>query len=153
MIELPPIEHIQSNVVTYEVVQYAAKVTETPELGLYLILKQEAGKPSECNSTKDCGPFQVNRQHYNELKQFGLTEDMIIHSSLANALAAGIILKQKLKVCGARGYDWIGQIACYHSFTPYYRLKYRSHLIRHAKKILPPELVHKISVSPASYID
>lgn len=134
MIDLPPTEPLP-NTVTFEMISRVAEVTKTPVLALYLILEQESGKLGQCNATKDCGPFQVNRQHYTELSAFGLTENMIINTAWGNAYAAGIILRQKLNVCSKRDYDWLGQVACYHSFTPKYRLKYRAHLYRHAKKL------------------
>lgn len=134
MIDLPPTE-APPNTVTYEMISRVAEVTKTPVLGLYLILKQENGTLGQCNATKDCGPFQVNRQHYDELTAFGLNEKLIVNSAWGNAYAAGIILRQKLNVCSKRNYDWFGKIACYHSFTPEYRLKYRAHLVQHAKKL------------------
>lgn len=134
MIDLPPTE-APPQAVTYEVISRVAKVTKTPVLGLYLVLKQENGALGQCNQTNDCGPFQVNRQHYPELRKFGLTEKMIINDVWANAYAAGIILRQKLNICSKREYDFLGQIACYHSFTPKYRLKYRAGLYKHAVKL------------------
>ncbi|WP_370238858.1 hypothetical protein [Neptunomonas phycophila] len=143
MIDLPPTDPLQNNTISYEMIEHVAEVTNTPVLGLYLILKVEGGTTSECNRTKDCGLFQVNRQHYKELRAYGLTESMIVHSVLGNAFAAGIILRQKLAVCSKKGYDWFGQIACYHSFTPKYRKRYRNRLIEHAQRFLPPALVKR----------
>lgn len=135
MIDLPPTDPVSSNTVTYEMIQRVADVTKTPIVGLYLILQQEAGTLGECNATKDCGPFQVNRQHYEELKAYGLTEHMIVNTAWGNAYAAGIILRQKINVCSKWGYDFLGQIACYHSFTPHYHSIYKQHLYRHAQKL------------------
>ncbi|WP_286241262.1 hypothetical protein [Neptuniibacter halophilus] len=134
MIDLPPVE-APVNTVTFEMIEAVAKITKTPVLGLYLVLQQEKGTLGKCNATNDCGPFQVNRQHYSELRAYGLSEKAIIHTAWGNALAAGIILRQKLNICKKKGYDWFGQVACYHSFTPKYRLTYRYHLIRHGEKL------------------
>lgn len=145
MMDLPPLPVTTHNTVTYEVVEYAAQVTQTPVLALYLILQQEKGEIGKCNATRDCGPFQVNKQHFGELQQLGLTPAMVIHSALGNALAAGVVLKGKLRTCYPRGYDWFGAVACYHSKTPEYRLTYRSHLIRHAKQILPADAIQSLA--------
>ncbi|WP_299197691.1 hypothetical protein [uncultured Amphritea sp.] len=143
MIDLPPIE-TTTNVVTYEMIERAARLTETPILGLYLILKVEGGTVGECNATNDCGPFQVNRQHYNDLEKYGLSRSLIINNAYGNTLAAAIIFRQKLNVCGAyTNYDWFDKLACYHSFTPKFRLKYRTKLIKKAEKLLPPKTINR----------
>jgi hypothetical protein len=134
MIDLPA-DSPQQNVVTYAMISQVAKVTKTPVLALYLIYKQEAGTIGKCNATRDCGPFQVNRQHYKELSEFGLSESDIINTAWGSAYAAGIILRKKLNVCNQRNYDWLGKISCYHSFTPKFRLIYRGHLERHANDL------------------
>ena len=147
MIDLPPVEPV-SNVVTYEMIQRVSRITKTPVLGLYLILRVENGIIGECNRTNDCGPFQVNKQHYQELREYGLTEHAIINNALANALAAGIILRQKLNSCANKGYDWFGKIACYHNFKDRYRNAYRQRLIRYAQDILPPPTLVKYRYEP-----
>ncbi|SIQ99135.1 hypothetical protein [Marinobacterium stanieri] len=136
--DLPPVEPI-----TYQMLEEVSQITQTPVLGLYLILQVEGGTTGECVPRKynsDCGPFQVNTMHFDELhSEFGLTRHNIVSSTKGNALAAGAILNRKLKICIKRNYDWFGRIACYHNFNAPHRDRYRKRLIEHAKLILTDE--------------
>lgn len=132
MVDLPP-------PVPYAVIEHAAKVTNTPILALFLIMKVEGGTTGQCiprGKTRDCGVFQVNSMHFPSLKRYGLTPKMITNSNLGNALAAGIVLNEKLQVCSTRHYDFFGKVACYHNFNAPYRERYRLKLIRYAHQVL-----------------
>lgn len=142
MIDLPSADPATSTV-TYAMIERAAEFTETPILGLYLILQVENGKVGECNATHDCGPFQVNRQHYGDLEKYGIPRTAIINNAYGNTLAAAIVLRQKLNVCAYSNYDWFDKLACYHSFTPKFRLRYRSLLIKKAEKLLPRDTIKR----------
>lgn len=113
----------------------AALTYDVPANLLLAVAEKEAGKPGQWvrndNGTFDVGSLQFNTAYLRELNRFGITPaDVAAPGCYAYMLAAWRI---RGHLRNDRGDVWT-RASNYHSRTPRYNARYRSDLIRRAKR-------------------
>lgn len=94
--------------------ELAAARHAVPQEVLAAVWAVEWGDVGACNSTHDCGPMQVNRQHFAELATRGVSAETVIHDPCTNFdVAAGLLRRHYDRL-----HSWYAAMGRYHSATP-----------------------------------
>lgn len=120
LIQDVPIECINQSAVTYHV----------PAKLIISVLRTEGGKQGSAilnrNGTYDYGPMQINSRWLKELKYYGYDANILQNNPCLNVKIGTWILGKSI---AAGKTLWYG-IGNYHSYTPYYNMRYQSRVIQ-----------------------
>jgi hypothetical protein len=128
---LPDMPPQQQEMVTCSI--SSALAYQVPVNIVLAVAQQEGGKPGQwvrnTNGTYDVGPLQFNTSYLQELARYGITPQAVAKPGCYPYQLAAWRLRTHLK--NDTGDIWT-RAANYHSRTPVYNARYRSHLRYHA---------------------